>query len=84
MPYPQPAPSRPPDFSRSPVIVEPRVNMFPLTPQQLQVVDALSSGATLTDAAAQAGIHRNTVANWRRNSPDFQEALTRMSHTRCL
>ena len=36
--------------------------MSHLTLQQLQVVDALSNGATLTDAAAQAGIHRNTIA----------------------
>jgi hypothetical protein len=57
--------------------------MLFLTPQQLQVVDALSSGATLTDAAAQAGIHRNTVANWR-NSPDFREALAITRYDRAL
>jgi transposase-like protein len=56
--------------------------MFNLTPQQLQVADALSNGATLTEAAAQAGIHRNTIANWRRNSDDFREALTRAHHDR--
>jgi transposase-like protein len=49
--------------------------MFYLTPQQIQVANALSSGATLTDAAAQAGIHRNTIANWRRESAVFREAL---------
>jgi hypothetical protein len=58
--------------------------MFNLTPQQLQVVDALSNGATLTDAAAQAGIHRNTIANWRLNSPDFREALATAHHDRAL
>jgi hypothetical protein len=52
-----------------------------LTDQQLEVVDALSNGATLTAAAAQAGIHRNTVSNWR-NSPDFREALTIAHHER--
>jgi hypothetical protein len=46
-----------------------------LTPQQLQVVDALSGGATLTTAAAQAGIHRNTVANRRRDSNHFRQAM---------
>jgi hypothetical protein len=58
--------------------------MFNLTPQQLQVIDALSNGATLTDAAAQAGIHRNTIANWRLNSPDFREALTTAHYDRAL
>jgi hypothetical protein len=53
-----------------------------LTPQQLQVVDALSSGATLTGAAAQAGVHRNTIANWRRDSVDFREALAHAHHDR--
>jgi hypothetical protein len=33
-----------------------------LTPQQLQVIDALSAGANLTDAAAHAGVHRNAIA----------------------
>jgi hypothetical protein len=51
------------------------ISMFILTPPELQVVDALSNGATLTDAAAQAGVHRNTIANWRLNSPEFREAL---------
>jgi transposase-like protein len=41
----------------------------------LQVIDALSSGVNLTQAAAAAGVHRNTIANWRRNSPEFQQAL---------
>ena len=55
-----------------------------LTPQQLQVVDALSSGATLTGAAAQAGVHRNTIANWRLNSPEFREALALARHDRAI
>jgi hypothetical protein len=57
--------------------------MFHLTLQQLQVVDALSNGATLTDAAAQAGIHRNTIANWR-NSDDFRAALASANHDRAV
>jgi DNA-binding NarL/FixJ family response regulator len=43
-----------------------------LTAQQLQVLGALSMGATLTGAAAQAGVHRNTVANWCRALVDFR------------
>ncbi|MGA2115442.1 MAG: SEC-C metal-binding domain-containing protein [Bryobacteraceae bacterium] len=52
-----------------------------LTDQQLQVVDALSNGAALIAAAAQAGVHRNTISNWR-NSPDFREALAIAHHER--
>jgi transposase-like protein len=58
--------------------------MFNLTPQQIQVVDALSSGATMTGAAAQAGVHRNTIANWRRDSLDFRDALTHAQHDRAV
>ena len=46
-----------------------------LSPQQLQVIDALSEGLNSTDAAALAGVHRNTVTNWRRTSLFFREAL---------
>jgi hypothetical protein len=58
--------------------------MFILTPPELQVVEPLSNGVTLTDAAAQAGIHRNTIANWRLNSPDFREALATARHDRAV
>jgi hypothetical protein len=58
--------------------------MFILTPLELKVVDALSNGATLTDAAAQAGIHRNTIANWRLNSPEFREALALARYDRAV
>jgi hypothetical protein len=44
-----------------------------ISPQQQQVIDAVSDGASSTDAAAQAGVH--TIANWRRNSLFFREAL---------
>ena len=57
--------------------------MFQLTQQQFEVIDALSHGATMTEAAAQAGIHRNTIANWR-NSPDFREALAIAHHDRAV
>jgi len=52
--------------------------MFHLTLQQLQVVNALSGGPTLTGATAQAGIHRNPIANWR-SSDDFR-AASAMAH----
>jgi hypothetical protein len=42
---------------------------------QLQVVDALLNGANLNTAAELAGVHRNTIANWRHTSPAFQRAV---------
>jgi hypothetical protein len=58
--------------------------MFILNPPQLHVIDAVSNGASLTDAAAQAGIHPNTLSQWRRNSPDFREALAITRYDRAL
>ncbi|MGP8244902.1 MAG: SEC-C metal-binding domain-containing protein [Bryobacteraceae bacterium] len=55
-----------------------------LAPQQLQVIDALSSGASLADAAALAGVHRNTIAYWRRKFPVFQVALAHAQYDRAL
>jgi transposase-like protein len=54
------------------------------TPQQIAALDALSTGATLTEAAGQAGVHRNTIANWRRESSDFQTALANAQYDRAL
>ncbi|MGA2148943.1 MAG: SEC-C metal-binding domain-containing protein [Bryobacteraceae bacterium] len=48
----------------------------------VQVIDALSSGANLGEAAAAAGVHRNTIANWRRSSPEFQQALAQAQSDR--
>ena len=55
-----------------------------LSQQQLQVIDALSSGASMTTAAAAAGIHRNTIPNWRRNYPLFAEALADAQYDKAL
>ncbi len=55
-----------------------------LSPQQLQIIHALSDGMSSTDAAAQAGVHRNTIANWRRNSLFFREALADAQYDRAL
>ena len=46
-----------------------------LSPEQFLVINALSEGVNMTDAAAQAGIHRNTISNWLRGSPAFSQAL---------
>jgi hypothetical protein len=55
-----------------------------LSPQQLQVILALSEGVNMTDAAARAGVHHNTIANWRRNSLPFREALADAQYDRAL
>ncbi|HEY3839977.1 MAG TPA: SEC-C metal-binding domain-containing protein [Bryobacteraceae bacterium] len=55
-----------------------------LSPQQLTVISALSSGASVSEAAAQAGVHRNTITNWRRNLQEFQLALDHAHYDRAL
>ena len=51
------------------------VTDYRLSPQQFAFISALSSGVNTTRAAEQAGIHRNTMNVWRRDSPPFQHAL---------
>ena len=50
-------------------------NSGALSPVQAQVVAALAQGRTVTDAAHDAGVHRNTIYNWLQNEPDFQIAV---------
>jgi len=57
---------------------------FGLDELQLTVIDALTCGANLTDAAAIAGVHLTTLAKWRRNSLNFQAALSHALHIRAL
>jgi uncharacterized protein YchJ len=45
-----------------------------LSPVQAQFVDALASGASISAAARQAGVHRTTVHHWVRNSAEFKTA----------
>jgi hypothetical protein len=52
--------------------------------QQLQVIMALSEGMNSTQAAAQAGVHRNTIAYWRRNSLPFRESLAHAQYDRAI
>ena len=44
------------------------------TSSQQTVLARVASGDTLQAAANAAGVHRNTVLNWRRSSPEFREA----------
>jgi transposase-like protein len=57
---------------------------YGLTPQQIEIIEALSSGATMTEAATQGGVHRNTIANWRRNNLPFQQAFAHAQYDRAL
>jgi len=57
---------------------------FGLSSQQLEVIYALSNGVALTAAAEQAGVHRNTIHNWRRNHLPFQQALADAQYGRAL
>src|SRR5262249_6584511 len=49
-------------------------NLATLSPVQTQVIAALAQGRTITAAAAEAGIHRNTIHNWL-HEPAFQSAF---------
>jgi hypothetical protein len=45
------------------------------SPIQQQVIANLSTGLSFTAAAEAAGVHRNTIANWRREIPSFATAF---------
>jgi SEC-C motif len=45
------------------------------SPIQEQVIAHLSTGLSFTAAAEAAGVHRNTIANWRREIPSFATAF---------
>jgi hypothetical protein len=44
-----------------------------LTSQQNQVLALIATGSTVSAAAEAAGIHRNTIANWRQTQPGFAQ-----------
>ncbi|MFN3322561.1 MAG: SEC-C metal-binding domain-containing protein [Bryobacteraceae bacterium] len=46
-----------------------------LTPPQLRAVEALAAGATVGAAAEAAGVHRDTIYEWRRTIPAFAQAV---------
>lgn len=41
------------------------------------IIDAIRGGNTLTNAARMAGIHRDTLNDWRRRFPAFSAAVAR-------
>ena len=46
-----------------------------LTPKQVEVIEALVIGASVTDAAKRAGVDRSTVYLWMREETDFKAQL---------
>ena len=61
--------------------------MFPtvfLKPQMEQVLSLLSSGSTISEAATAAGVHRNTIMNWRRTSTVFQRRWHTMQYEQAM
>jgi hypothetical protein len=55
-----------------------------LTPQQHHLLSLLAQGVSITAAAAAAGVHRNTAANWRRTVPAFARELDYACRERSL
>ena len=55
-----------------------------LTPTQHHVLSLLAQGSSINAAAAAAGIHRNTVANWRRVVPAFAREFEFAARERAL
>ena len=53
----------------------PNSEPWTLTPQQAEIVHALSQGATITAAAQASGLHRTTVYNWLKTQPAFESAV---------
>ena len=47
-----------------------------LSPKQIEVIEALASGASISEAAKRAGVDRSTVYLWRRDDSDFEPQLT--------
>jgi hypothetical protein len=46
-----------------------------LTAQQNRIINLLAAGNSVTEAAAQEEIHRNTIGYWRRTQPNFAREL---------
>jgi hypothetical protein len=57
-------------------------NFTPLTPIQMQVLQSLASGSSVSAAAEQAGLHRSTIYLWTRTIPGFNQVLADLRQQR--
>jgi transposase-like protein len=46
-----------------------------IKPLQNKILSYLAGGNSVADAAERAGIHRNTINNWRRSDPAFADMM---------
>ena len=53
-------------------------------PTREQVLALIAAGSTISDAAAYAGIHRNTIYNWLRSDTRFRADLSRAREAKAL
>ena len=53
-----------------------------LTPIQIQVLQSLVAGLSISAAAREAGVHRTSVHLWTRTLPDFARALLTLRQQR--
>lgn len=52
-----------------------QIQQFALSEAQINAIDVLADGGTVTEAARQAGVRRQTVSEWRNRNPAFVAAL---------
>ena len=55
-----------------------------LTAAQQNVLNHLAAGKSVAETAELCGVHRNTIANWRREIPAFTIQLDEAIHERTL
>jgi DNA-binding transcriptional MerR regulator len=55
-----------------------------LTAAQQNVLNHLAAGKSISEAAELCGVHRNTIANWRRQTPAFTTLLNEAVRERAL
>jgi hypothetical protein len=46
-----------------------------LSPKQIEVIEALAAGASVSEAAKRAGVDRSTIYHWMKDDPDFEAHL---------
>ena len=63
---------------------EPDFSHRQLTPQQHRVINLLAAGVGISEAAAQTGLHRNTIHHWARTVPAFKLEMQAAAHEQTL